>query len=157
MHHGFIDKLYNDWQTYSALVYDYGGIDAQGRIVTLEDPLVGFSGYTVGDVIDLRNLCVRYLDPSDGRGVQPNQIDPQRALVRADSGYLLPDVSSIKAARVAGNIDAPLKIPPSLPTSWIEKNNLKESIVREYETAFRRICYKVNTRYSDVDSNAQSQ
>ncbi|RKP09212.1 hypothetical protein THASP1DRAFT_11037, partial [Thamnocephalis sphaerospora] len=59
LHHGFVDKLWADWQkTSPARANSYGGRNYGGALAQKTDVL-GY-GYRVQDVMDTRNLCYTY-------------------------------------------------------------------------------------------------
>ncbi|KAI9229521.1 MAG: hypothetical protein DHS80DRAFT_22283 [Piptocephalis tieghemiana] len=60
LHHGYIDKIWYDWQVYRKdHLYKYDGIH-RGKPVSLDDPIIYYTNTTVRDVMDIDQLCYRY-------------------------------------------------------------------------------------------------
>ncbi|KAI9598690.1 hypothetical protein BDF19DRAFT_462774 [Syncephalis fuscata] len=60
LHHGFIDKIWADWQKIrKSNARSYGGQDANGVSARTQDSITPFN-YRVSEVLDTRELCYEY-------------------------------------------------------------------------------------------------
>jgi hypothetical protein len=156
LHHCFIDKVWADWQKRNpANARAYGGRNHDNTPAQLTDILPGYK-YTVGHVLDTRNLCYEY-DSSD-------QIGGARLARRSEHSTNVTDDSDKLESNTLEQIDAPiplsasnltlsaddrtdltgLRIPNRIPDEWIRMNNQNVEEVRAFENELNAVNIKLN-------------
>ncbi|KAI9598682.1 hypothetical protein BDF19DRAFT_431116 [Syncephalis fuscata] len=163
MHHGFLDKLWADWQnTYSNVTHPLGTIIKPDYLLEPWNVTAGSMLYTVDD------LCYRYANPT---AAYANKTQEQPQQMNNKLRRRMPSYSAVAQPRFGANNDetpvAPrpstsnneqaykplamdredltkLRAPLPISESWCKMNRLNITRVREYESEEREFIQKLN-------------
>jgi len=110
MHHGYVDKVWADWQRqHPDLAQTYGGTNRDGSPARMTDILVT-SDFTVASMMSTRDLCYEYAELSElgmsNTAAPPNSVSVVNPGTGADSST---------APNVSGN-------PPSASSGGVQQN-----------------------------------
>ncbi|KAI9598693.1 hypothetical protein BDF19DRAFT_431159 [Syncephalis fuscata] len=164
LHHGFIDKLWADWQA-SAPGRDtaYGGRNAGGSAATVNDILTPFN-IPVRNVLKTRDLCYVYAPrrTASRSMIQSNANNAQHYNNRATSDAVAKNTTVVAVPSTASVLPAPddrtelvaLRSTKPVPESWLRANNHDVGQARATESDLLQTTKKFNENSNEISSAA---
>jgi len=167
-HHGFIDKLYDDWQREdNSRFKEYLGTNHDGSAASMSD-MLPFLNAKAKQAMRISSLCYTYQQPEEELRRRtlpllaelpttlPDALHEAKAVLHkvfhvnekvGHKGYKMIKFNKTESICVAKRVQAEIKIPAKRPECWIKLNGYDLRMVRRIEAAFRCIVLKVNRQY----------
>jgi tyrosinase len=155
-HHGFIDKLWYDWQQQdSSRLKEYYGVNRNGQKAKITDQLP-YMNAAVRDALSTRSLCYTYA-PSRNSRLQRRSInmaeasqgeaDNKEVTAAMNPNLHLPTFNLEAAQCAAKKLKSEIKHSAQVPACWIKMNGYCEKDIRRMEEAYKCIVNQVNAEY----------
>lgn len=159
IHHGFVDKIWADWQLmHRQISRNYGGVNRNGSIALDSDDLLSFNGLKVVDVMDTWRFCYKYMElevPSK-RTVFLGPLSEKRgerhslASRKYRGGYKVAvEAEKLGPTQTVWVEDrfslTKLRIPAPLPEDFLIRYHVNVTLMRQFESIYANEVKKINS------------
>jgi hypothetical protein len=153
LHHSFIDKVWNDFQTYRpSNFWSYGGPRSNGATANLNDVMPYYTSVRTTNVFNITRLCYRYQDNAAAHGLAVQALTANVVGGSKKRDVLVVDPSSITDQDLADL--QPVQKSPPVPLSYLQAHNFDVPKVRYYESVNDQVVDTYNAKVDAIKNAA---
>jgi tyrosinase len=166
-HHGYIDKLWYDWQQQDqSRVREYYGVNRDGSKALISNQLP-FMNASVRDALNARSLCYSYAPARSANRLQRRSGGAKEAAqensvsndveAAMNPNLHLPTFNTKLAQCAAKKLKEEIRHPEPVPKCWIDMNGYCEKDIRRMEDAYRCIVNEANEVYRKLHPKNEAE
>jgi len=137
LHHGYVDYVWAIWQGRKGL--EFSGTAKDGTKLDKSTKCLGLN-YSIGDVLDYRQLCYKYENIDPGVLAPPPMPKPTIDIKKPDIVPVPQDDSSHNCSDRSSLSD--LRYPQPLSDKFCQMNGLKQDAIAKCKQDYEDNCYK---------------